>query len=180
MSAGPSPGSGASTEVLVALGSNLGDRMAYLREAVQAMAGVMTITDVSSVVEGRAEGLPEEEAPDFLNAVLRGRTDLGPGELLEACHAAEADAGRPPDRPAESRTLDVDILFFGDRVFRKEDLQVPHPRWKQRGFVLRPLLEVAPEWTDPVSGETVEAVCDRHGHLLSRVWVVAPGESLYP
>ncbi|MDX1568081.1 MAG: 2-amino-4-hydroxy-6-hydroxymethyldihydropteridine diphosphokinase [Longimicrobiales bacterium] len=179
MSEHRSSGSGVTTEVLVALGSNLGDRMAHLRQGVEALAEVMTITDVSSVVESRAQGLPEgDEAPDFLNAVVRGRTDLGPGELLEVCHGAEADAGRPRNRPTESRTLDLDLLFYGDRVSRGSGVRLPHPRWKERGFVLRPLLEVAPEWVDPVTGESVRSICNRRARLLSGVRVVGSGSDL--
>lgn len=141
----------------------------------------MTVTAVSSVVESGAQGLPEgDDAPDFLNAVVRGTTDLTPRELLEACQAAEVDAGRPRDRPTESRTLDLDLIFYGERVSPGPGLVLPHPRWKERGFVLRPLLEVAPDWVDPVSGETVRSVCDRRAHLLSRVWVVESGEALRP
>lgn len=166
-------------EVVVALGSNLGDRMAHLRRAVEALGKVMTVTELSSVVESRAEGLPEaEEAPDFLNAVVRGRTALDPADLLETFHDIEEEAGRPRGRPPGSRTLDLDLIFFEDRVARWEGLRLPHPRWKERGFVLRPLLEVASQWIDPVTGETVKAVCDRKAHLLSRVRVVESGKAL--
>lgn len=165
-------------EVVLALGSNLGDRLGHLREGLRALEGSVDVEVISSVLETPAQGLSEDEAPEFLNAVVRGRTSLDPGALLERCHDIEEAAGRPRVRPRASRTLDLDILFYGDRVIREPGLVVPHPRWKERGFVLRPLLEVARDWTDPESGRSVREICGERPDLLAEGRVVAGGERL--
>ena len=166
-------------EVILALGSNLGDRMGHLRAAVRDLGRLLSIHAISPVLETPAQDLPAgEDAPDFLNAVLRGRTSLEPEALLRACHDIEESAGRPRSRPRTSRTLDLDIVFYGDRVKEGPGLVLPHPRWKDRGFVLRPLLEVAPEWLDPDTGSPVEEVCRQRPELLSEGRVVAPGAAL--
>ncbi len=147
------------TEVVLSLGSNLGDRMAHLRSGVRALGDAVRITGVSPVVETPARevsgGPPQDH---YLNAVVRGRTGLEPEALLEACHAVEAREGRTRSYPNAPRTLDVDILFYGDRVVETEELTIPHPRWTERDFVLVPLRAVAPEWTDPASGRTVSEI----------------------
>lgn len=168
-------------EVVVALGSNLGDRMGNLRAAVRALGEILEVEAVSSILESPPQGFPEgEESPDFLNAVLRGRTAQEPEALLDACHGIEASAGRPRARPLTSRTLDLDIIFHGDRVRAGPGLVLPHPRWKERGFVLRPLLEIAPEWVDPETGSSVEEICRERSYLLAEGRVVAPGDVLRP
>lgn len=169
----------AGEEVILALGSNLGDRLGHLRAAVGALRDVLEIREISSVLENPARGLPDEEdAPDFLNAVLRGRTTLDPEALLGVCHEIEETAGRPRHRPRSSRTLDLDIIFHGPRVREGPGLVLPHPRWKERGFVLRPLLEVAPKWRDPETGSSVEEICRERAPLLSEGRIVASGEDL--
>ncbi len=170
---------GEEEEVFLGLGSNLGDRMSYLATGLRLLGEVLRIVDVSPVVESEAEGVPPaENHPDFLNAVVRGRTRLAPIELLEACHGMEERAGRVRHRSGAPRTLDIDLLFYGQRVMRTNVLEVPHPRWKERGFVLRPLLELAPEWRDPESGRTVEDVCRTAEELLERARIAAPASAI--
>lgn len=166
-------------DVLLALGSNLGDRLAHLRNAVRSLREVFEVESVSSVVESPAQGVPAEvPQPDFLNAALRVRTPFEPTAVLDACRSVEDAAGRTRPRPGAPRTLDVDIIFHGDRVIRSEELVVPHPRWKGRGFVLHPLLEIAPDRRDPESGRTVDRICRDRSELLERVRVVAPPSAL--
>lgn len=166
-------------EILLALGSNLEGRLDNLRTGVRLLREVVEVNAVSSVVESAPQGPSvDPDDPDFLNAVLRGRTSLEPVALLRACHRVEDAAGRTRTRPGAPRTLDVDLLFHGSRVIRTPELIVPHPRWKERGFVLRPLLEVAPEWKDPESGETVQEICRDRAEILDEARVAAPPEAL--
>lgn len=93
--------------------------------------------------------------PDFFNAVIDGSATLDARDLLSAAHEVEAAEGRERSFPGAPRTLDVDLVLHGPLVVRDPDLSVPHPRWKERSFVLGPIAEVAPELVDPVTGRTV-------------------------
>jgi 2-amino-4-hydroxy-6-hydroxymethyldihydropteridine diphosphokinase len=128
------------------LGSNLGDRLVTLQRAVDLLteAGAHAVAS-SRVWETEPVGGPAQ--PDFLNVVVRVETELGPSELLAACRHVEATLGRRRDVRWGPRTLDVDVLLFGDRSIATPDLTVPHPRMLQRAFVLLPLLELD---SDPV------------------------------
>lgn len=163
--------------VLLSLGSNLGDRLEHLRRGVEGLTRGVEVEAVSSIYESAPAGY--EEQPDFLNAVVRGRTVLGPRELLALAQEVEEDEGRRRSFPNAPRTLDIDILFFGDRVMREPGLTLPHPRWRERDFVRVPLAEVAGDWKDPESGRILaaagRAAAPRHG--LRRV---APGSRLVP
>jgi 2-amino-4-hydroxy-6-hydroxymethyldihydropteridine diphosphokinase len=111
-----------------------------------------------AVASGRYETTPvggPQDAPLYLNEVVVGSTTLGPGVLLDALQAIELESGR--DRPYRDapRTLDLDIILYGDFVIDEPTLQVPHPRFRDRAFVLDPLSEVAGDWVDPVSGLTM-------------------------
>ena len=139
--------------VAIALGSNLGDRAAYLAAGVTALSSVIDIAAVSSVYASEPVGYRDQ--PEFLNAVLVGTSRLAPRALLQAALAAEVAAGRARTRPEGPRTLDVDLIIYGGLIVRAPDLIVPHPRWRERGFVLAPLAEVAAEWVDPETGLTV-------------------------
>lgn len=152
----------AQTPVAIALGSNLGDRGANLDEAERRLAGFLTGMTVSSRHETAAVGGPPG-SPPFLNAVVVGHTDLAPRALLEALQAIERDAGRERPFLNAPRTLDLDIVLYGDRVVDEPGLHVPHPRFRDRLFVLRPLAEVAAAWIDPVTGLSVEALLDLAG-----------------
>lgn len=125
----------------LALGSNLGDRWANLRAAVDALPDV---TAVSPVYETDPVGGPEGQEP-YLNCVVMLITDRTPRQLLSLCRELEAAAGRTRGERWGPRTLDVDVLLVGDAVVDDPDLQVPHPRMGERPFVLVPLADVAPD-----------------------------------
>jgi 2-amino-4-hydroxy-6-hydroxymethyldihydropteridine diphosphokinase len=133
--------SGPPTRVAIALGSNLGDRRAHLAFAVDRLREILTDVRVSSIHETAPEGVDEPQ-PDYLNAVVAGVTTHGPHELLQALLAIERERGRTRTSFRASRTLDLDLILYGDDVIHTEDLTVPHPRYKERQFVTRPLAEV--------------------------------------
>jgi 2-amino-4-hydroxy-6-hydroxymethyldihydropteridine diphosphokinase len=121
------------------LGSNLGDREQYLRDAVDA---IDDRTDVSSVYESDPVGGPGGQG-QFLNLVVALETQRSPRELLELCRRLERAAGRVREEHWGPRTLDVDVLLVGDLVVNEPDLVVPHPLWRERAFVVEPLRDVA-------------------------------------
>ena len=140
--------------VAIALGSNLGDRDEQLDEAEDRLAALLSGAVASARYETRSVGGPPN-APDFLNEVVVGTTLLGPRSLLEALHAIEEAAGRERPFVNAPRTLDLDLILYGDFVIDEPGLRVPHPRFRDRAFVLQPLAEVAGDWVDPVSGQSV-------------------------
>jgi 2-amino-4-hydroxy-6-hydroxymethyldihydropteridine diphosphokinase len=135
-------------EVLLGLGANEGDPVAQLAAAVKALSRVMRIGGVSSLYRSEPVGFAAQA--DFYNVVVRGWTELEPMELLAAAQEVERGLGRRRSFANAPRTIDVDLLAYGDRVMRTADLTLPHPRLHLRGFVLHPLAEVAPAWTHPV------------------------------
>jgi 2-amino-4-hydroxy-6-hydroxymethyldihydropteridine diphosphokinase len=141
------------------LGSNVGDREAHLRAAVELLGrrGV-EVEAVSSAYETEPVGEVLDQ-PEFLNAALRIRTSLAPEQLLDACKAVEAERGRAFDRPRHSpRPLDVDLLLLGDLELHAERLTLPHPEVTSRRFVLVPLLELDPELTLPDGTRLADAL----------------------
>ena len=140
------------------LGSNLGDRLAYLREAVASLPDVVA---VSPVYETSPVGGPEGQGP-YLNCVVELSTDLGPRALLDVAHRLEAAAGRERGERWGPRTLDVDVLLVDDLTVDEPDLVVPHPRMWERRFVLAPLADLAPKllpegWEARVAGDVTPA-----------------------
>ena len=146
-----------SSRVAIALGSNLGDRRAHLAFAVEHLAPHLTDLRVSSILETAPFEVPEPQPP-YLNGAVAGETLLGPEAILELLKHIEWARGRRRPAPRAPRTLDLDLILFGDRVIDTPELQVPHPRFRSRVFVLEPLTEVAASWKDPVSGKTVAAL----------------------
>jgi 2-amino-4-hydroxy-6-hydroxymethyldihydropteridine diphosphokinase len=130
------------------IGSNLGDRMAHLQGAIDALAaaGGLDVVAVSPVYETVPVGGPLQ--PDFLNAVVAVDSALPARALLELAHRIEAAADRVRTVRWGPRTLDVDILLVGDERIDEPDLVVPHPRMAERAFVVVPLADLAPEWAD--------------------------------
>ena len=138
----------------MALGSNLGDRRANLDDAVTRLRSVLTDLRFSSYVETSPVDMPRD-SPLFLNAAVVGGTVLAPRELLDVLLDIEAAHGRQRPFPHAPRTLDLDLILYGDRIIDAPGLVVPHPRFRQRQFVLQPLAEIAPDLVDPVSGKTI-------------------------
>jgi 2-amino-4-hydroxy-6-hydroxymethyldihydropteridine diphosphokinase len=140
--------------VYLGLGSNLGDRQHNLDMALELLAQRVNVRKVSSTYETEPVGNPDQ--PRFLNLVARIQTRLAPLELLTLIQGIELKLGRTRDKPNSPRPLDIDILFYGDKVIKNRQLIVPHPRIEERAFVLVPLAEIAPKLIHPVNGKTAE------------------------
>lgn len=139
----------------IAIGSNLGDRREAVAFAASRLAGFLTGLAVSSPIETEPHGEGLAQQPLYLNAVAVGETTLEPRALLDALQAIEQQRGRERSYPNAPRTLDLDLILLGDVIVDRPGLHVPHPRFRDRFFVLGPLAEVAPDLRDPVSGLTV-------------------------
>jgi 2-amino-4-hydroxy-6-hydroxymethyldihydropteridine diphosphokinase len=140
--------------VAVSLGSNLGDRRANLDVAIDGLRALLENVTVSHYYQTTPVGVSGPQ-PLYLNAAVVGDTVLSPGDLLRALLTIEESAGRERPYRYAPRTLDLDLVLFGDRIVDEPDLIVPHPRFRERRFVLEPLAEIAPDLRDPVSGKTV-------------------------
>jgi 2-amino-4-hydroxy-6-hydroxymethyldihydropteridine diphosphokinase len=149
-----------SNKVAVALGSNLGDRRAHLDAAIAVLSGILTNLRVSTVIESDPVDVPDQQPP-YLNAVAVGETELEPEALLDALMWMERARGRERKSLRAARTLDLDIILYGDRVVQTPSLEIPHPRFRERDFVLAPLAELEPEWIDPVTHTRVKDLLDR-------------------
>ena len=137
----------------IALGSNLGDRQAALQDAVSRLARHLGDLVVSDFLETEPEGVGAQ--PRFLNAAAVGFWEGGARPLLDLLMAIEQSAGRERPYPGAARTLDLDLILLGPTVVDEPGLVVPHPRFRDRGFVLAPLCQVAPGLIDPVTGRTL-------------------------
>jgi 2-amino-4-hydroxy-6-hydroxymethyldihydropteridine diphosphokinase len=143
------------TTVAIALGTNLGDRRAHLDYAVSRLRELFDELNVSRYYETAPVDVAGDQ-PDFLNAAAVGRTTLSARHVLSMLLAIEIERGRERPHPAAARTLDLDLLLFGDEIIDDPpDLIVPHPRFRERAFVLEPLAEIAADLRDPVTGKTV-------------------------
>jgi 2-amino-4-hydroxy-6-hydroxymethyldihydropteridine diphosphokinase len=149
------------TPVAIALGSNVGDRRAHLDFAVANLRALLTNIRVSRYYDTVPVGVSGPQAL-FLNAAAVGETTMSARALLQALLAIEHERGRERPYANAPRTLDLDLVLFGDAVLDELDLIVPHPRFRERRFVLEPLAEIAPDLQDPGSGSTV-------GELLARL-----------
>jgi len=135
------------------LGSNVGEREENLCRALTLLSAKVNLEDVSSVYE--TEPVGHKEQPLFLNLVCRITTDLPPDELLHFAKDIETEMGRIPSFPNAPRIMDIDILFYGNTIMETLNLTIPHPRLKDRAFVLLPLAEIAPDLMYPELGKSI-------------------------
>lgn len=144
--------------VFLLLGSNVGDRTGYLRFAREELQkNEVEIQTQSRIYETEAWGFNCKDL--FLNQVILVESRLNPHALLQLIQKIESDAGRiRTDKQYTSRTLDIDILFYGDRIVNTDDLTIPHPRLHLRRFSLVPLAEIAPEMKHPVFGKSIKTL----------------------
>lgn len=150
----------ATARVLVALGSNVGDRAAHLRYAILRLHELLADLRVSHSVETQPVGVPSSQPP-FLNAAAVGFSALRPSALLGRLLAIEERRGRTRPYRGAPRTLDLDLVLFGDVVMNSPALTLPHPAFRDRLFVLGPACEIAPELRDPVTGLTIRQLLVR-------------------
>jgi 2-amino-4-hydroxy-6-hydroxymethyldihydropteridine diphosphokinase len=152
--------------VYLALGSNLGDRRENLRQAVAALTPQVDVRTKSHIYETDPWGF--EDQPKFLNMAVKGLTYLEPEPLLRHLKRLEVALGRQATFPNGPRTIDIDILFFGDRILNTPELTLPHPRLHERGFVLLPLMDLAPDLVHPLFNKSIRdlaASCNLDGVL---------------
>lgn len=145
--------------VAVAMGSNLGGRVSHIEFAAQQLGALLGSGRVSSLFETEPMDVGEDQ-PMYLNAVFVGETTLDPRALLARLLAIERDRGRVRPRQRAARTLDLDLVLFGSVRLDQPGLTIPHPRFRERRFVLEPLAEVSPFLVDPVTGRTVRELLD--------------------
>ena len=159
------------------LGSNLGDRAGYLRQALSRLAEIVAVEAVSSLYETEPWGLREQ--PAFLNAACQVRTALAPIDLLHELQRIERTLGRERLQHWGPRTVDLDILFYDDLMLETPELIIPHRLLAERAFVLVPLTEIAPALRHPRLGKTVaELLAALPGQEGVRWW--GPAEEIEP
>lgn len=149
--------------VAIALGSNLGDRAANLTRAASELARIISNLVVSEPIATKPVGQGLERDPDFLNAAAVGKTELSPAAVVASLLDIERRQGRERPYVHAPRTLDLDLILAGEAVVDEPGVQVPHPRFRERRFVLEPLASIAPDMVDPVTGLTVAQLLARLG-----------------
>ena len=139
--------------VALALGSNLGDRERHLRVALTDLASSIEGLRVSTFLVTDPVGVRDQ--PKFVNAAATGHTALSARDLLARFLAVERQHGRTRPHVGAPRTLDLDLILYGDQIIEEPDLHIPHLRFRERLFVLQPLAELVADWVDPATGHTV-------------------------
>jgi 2-amino-4-hydroxy-6-hydroxymethyldihydropteridine diphosphokinase len=147
----------AGVRVAIALGSNLGERRQALDAAVAALRSIIHDVRVSRYYDTTPVGVPAPQ-PDYLNAAAVGVTPMSPHALLDALQHIERQLGRERPFVNAPRTIDLDLILYGSAIVSEPGLRVPHPRFRERAFVLDPLAEIGGDLMDPVTGESVRAL----------------------
>jgi 2-amino-4-hydroxy-6-hydroxymethyldihydropteridine diphosphokinase len=146
-------------EIYLGLGTNIGDRLANLKAAVDALPPEVEAAAVSPIYQTPPWGYEDQE--DFLNQVVMAETNLEPLALLEYIKEIEEQVGRRVTFRWGPREIDIDILFYDDLVMENETLTIPHPRVHERAFMLVPLADIAPELMHPLAGQTINKLLNK-------------------
>lgn len=164
----------------IALGSNMGDRFGYLTQAILLLESheKIEVVNTSSIYETDPVGYTDQD--QFLNMAIQVKTSLEPVELLDTCLDIELKLGRKREIKWGPRTLDLDILLYNHENIETEKLTIPHPRMRERAFVILPLLEMDPDLTLPNTGEPLknclQSIPDKEG---VRIWKQKNGEDVF-
>ena len=146
----------------LSLGSNIAPRFETLQAAISSLYSLLgsDVESVSTIYE--TEAVASYSQADYLNCAIHIKTELTPEALITSCRKIEFSNGRPVSRNKSApRTLDIDIIFYGDRIINSDKLIVPHPRYADRRFVLEPLAEIAPDYICPDTGTSVADTLDQ-------------------
>ncbi|HJO90628.1 MAG TPA: 2-amino-4-hydroxy-6-hydroxymethyldihydropteridine diphosphokinase [Anaerolineales bacterium] len=144
--------------ILLGLGSNLGERFDNLTSAIKALTPEIMVQTISPTYE--TQPLYVTQQPEFLNLLVRATTTLSPISLLDSIQALEVELGRKPSVRFGPRIIDIDIIDYDSLILNLESLTIPHPRMHERLFVLRPLINIVPNWIHPRTGKTVQQLID--------------------
>ncbi len=147
------------TTVYLALGSNIGDSVGHIKQAIGLLEKVLNDLRQAPVYVSKAVGYTDQ--PDFLNTAVSGETDLEPESLLDRLMSIEQQVGRRATFHWGPREIDIDIIFYGDRVVETGKLTIPHPSFQDRDFVLQPLSDLDSKLTDPASRQTTQQLLDK-------------------
>lgn len=149
------------SDVLLSIGSNLGDRLANLADAVARLESEPNITVTAKSALYRTVPVGPVAQDDFINGAVRITTNLAPEDVMKICLSIEASMGRDRTRAVRwgPRLIDIDIILFDDLVTNSETLILPHPRFRERAFVLIPLVDIAPDWR--FEGQSLAALAQR-------------------
>lgn len=142
--------------IFLALGSNVGDSQAHIEKAIELLGEKVGNITRAPIYISKAVGFTEQ--PDFLNTAIKGQTDLKPRELLRFVKDVEQKVGRIQRFRWGPREIDVDIIFYASEVMDKPGLTIPHPRFKERDFVLKPICDLNPEYVDPLTRLSVQTL----------------------
>ena len=146
--------------VVVAFGANLGGRRQTILDAASSVGHLLSNFTLSTLIETAPVGAGLENDPPYLNAVGVGESDQPVRGIFESLKRIEHEAGRTRSYQGAPRTLDLDLILAGSEVVSEDDLQVPHPRFRERLFVLGPLAEIAPDLVDPITGLSIRELTD--------------------
>lgn len=152
--------------IALALGSNLGDRLGHLRAALGELAPYFTVTAKSGIYETPPAYVADQ--PAYLNAAVVGTCSLPPLELLRQLKQSETALGRTVSFRYGPRSIDLDLVFYGDRCLETVELTLPHAGLAEREFVLRPLADIAGDWLHPEHGQTIAKMLSRLGTDTAR------------